>query len=74
MARTVSKITSGLRDGDPEPPQPAVFFFLRDLVRAVFFQPRRRFLFAQARQGSAQPLQHGGRFLRRGVVDEISAF
>ena len=41
MARTVSRMTSGLRDGDPKPLQPAVLFFLRDLVGAVLLPAAR---------------------------------
>ena len=35
-------------DGDPKPVQPLVLLSCADFVRAVFLQPRRRFLLAQA--------------------------
>ena len=60
-----------IADGDPKPVQPLVLPFLRDLVGAVLLQPRRRFFLAQAGRRRAQPLQDGGGFLHRGVVDEV---
>jgi hypothetical protein len=51
-----------------------VTFFLCDFVRAVLRQPRGDFRFAQAGRRRVQLLEHGGRFLQRGVVDGVENF
>ena len=59
--------------GDIKPVKPTVMFFFGDLVRAKFFQPRRRFIFGQAVGRGAVQLQDFGYFLGRGLIDEFCA-
>ena len=67
-------MTSGLRDGNPEPPQPAVLFFLRDFVGTVLLQPRGCFRLAQAGRRGAELFQNHGRFLHCRVADGVGSF
>ena len=56
---------------DPQPPEPGMFFFLRDFVGAVLQQTSFDLRFGKASGGGVEFLQDGGGFLHRGLSQDI---